>query len=231
MWLLAPHPLTVFGLHTHAVFFVIAAEVAALYLSWWLEKKGVSPEPVPGLVFCTFVGGLVAARLGYFISYPSQFINVKQVIEIWQGGLVSYWGMAMGALILWVWLKKKPKQEQLVWWDGIVLSGLLAWAIGRLGNYYAADSVGVLSTVWKAFYGRVPIQLFESGLCGLSFLWLRRQEKPGQIAWLGFIFYFAGRAVIDTWRFETVMGGLHVSQWVSVTVLLFLLIGYRNANL
>lgn len=234
-FLLAPHPLLILGSHivlrTHAVFFVIGAESAALFLSSWLKKRGLSADEVPVAVFMAFVLGLVAARVGFFLSYPSQFQNLIQVLEIWKGGLVSYWGLAAGVSVLAFRLRHKISREKKIWWDGIVLSGLLGWGIGRLGNYYAADSVGVLSTHWALFYGRVPIQLMESLLCLAAFFFFAHKKwQPGEVAWEGFITYFAGRAVIDTWRFEGVVAALHLSQWVSIVALVTIVIAYRHAH-
>ena len=66
----------------------------------------------------------------------------------------------------------------------------------------------------------MPIQLFESGLCAflaavLGYT-LLRTPPSGSIATLGLAGYGIGRAVIDIWREEDSVAGLHYSQWVSI---------------
>jgi prolipoprotein diacylglyceryltransferase len=86
----------------------------------------------------------------------------------------------------------------------------------------------VESDYFSAFYGQVPIQLFESVLClavatGAFQLWKKRVHSPGTIAWYVLAAYCAGRFVIDAWRDEQIIGVFHISQIVSLAGLCILL--------
>jgi prolipoprotein diacylglyceryltransferase len=232
MSILEPHPIlfqTAWGPVTaHGFFFAVAAIVAANIFARLLVKAGIG-RFVQGVEIAVliFVIGLFGARLGYLISYRSEWSSFSQLFAVWQGGLVSFWGIAAG-LIAALWGARNISGEyRTAYWRAVVLAGLAGWAIGRLGNYVIADSFGVLSAPWHAFYGRVPIQLFESLLCLCLFIVLYRNAKA---AWLGIIGYLLGRLLIDTWRDEALLGPLHVSQWTIILILIVIIPLYVRRN-
>jgi prolipoprotein diacylglyceryltransferase len=234
MYLLDAHPILVssggFTAYTHGFFFALAAFFATVILMKQGKKLGTDPLRVLENCVYIFLAGLFGARLGYLLIYNDQWVSVAQLWQIWQGGLVSYTGIVAGLGVGWLFVRKLPSEKRLLWADALVKAGLAAWAIGRLGNYYAADSFGVTSPVWSAFYGRVPIQLFESLLClvvALKLSWMPKL-RPGQQAYLGSIAYFAGRLLIDTWRDEGSLLHLHVSQWSSLILLAITIWLYRR---
>ncbi|MBU6389199.1 prolipoprotein diacylglyceryl transferase, partial [Patescibacteria group bacterium] len=143
--------------------------------------------------------------------------------SIWEGGLVSYWAIVGGLLVAWWLFLSRPKSERAAWFNSLLIAAALGWGIGRIGNYYAGDSIGTVNPVWSAFYGRVPIQLWEAALCfGLVLLFQGRRLASIRTGLLLLILYFAGRFVIDFWRDEKIWLGLHLSQWVSLMVALLL---------
>jgi phosphatidylglycerol:prolipoprotein diacylglycerol transferase len=177
---------------------------------------------LPERVLLVFVAGLAGARIGFFLSYPDQYVSLGQVLAIWNGGLVSYWGMATGGLAAWTLFR--GEKHPASWADIVMVSSLWGWAVGRLGNYWAADSVGVPVGRFALFYGRVPIQLFESLLClvlgSILYRMVARGPRPGLAAGIGFLGYGLGRGIIDSWRDESVLFHLHQSQWVSLSMAL-----------
>ena len=214
--------------YTHGLFFAMGALAAALFLAsqrhfldegaaWLVEK-----------VLLIFVISLFVARVGFFITYPSTLENLGQIFAIWQGGLVSYWGLLSGVL-LGLYIGRKMTSPDR-WYAATALAALLGWGIGRIGNYFAGDSVGVMSAHWAFFYGRVPIQFFESILCFALFFFLlpKLKEQTHRIPWLVGFGYFAGRFIIDTWRDEDVFFGLHASQWLSLIVLCILALIWKR---
>ncbi|HSI20166.1 MAG TPA: prolipoprotein diacylglyceryl transferase family protein [Verrucomicrobiae bacterium] len=230
MTILDPHPvlaLTRVGPITpHGVMFALGAVVAALWFGRQVARAGLFRfvEGVEKGVII-FIAGLFCARFGYLLTYRSEWVEMSQLFAVWQGGLVSFWGIVGGALVAWYSGRRFTAGQWVEWARAATLAALLGWAIGRIGNYYMGDSYGVPSQVWQAFYGRVPIQLFESLLCFALWFFLRRMEGMRAV-WLAALGYFAGRLVIDTWRDEGVFGLLHVSQWVSLLVLLILAFSY-----
>jgi prolipoprotein diacylglyceryltransferase len=230
MIILQTHPIffSFVGLkiYAHALFFVLGA-----LIGWWvlehlnqgLEKKLANSEWFVFWVFATALGG---ARLGYFLIYPSALHTVSQILAIWQGGLVSYTAIITGLLAAYWWVRKWDRLAQLKLLDALVLSTLLAWGIGRLGNYYAGDSEGVYSVYWSWFYSRVPIQLLESLWCFILYLFFRfkyKSLKPGSLSRWAMVGYFTGRFFIDIWRNENYLWVLHNSQWASLALVLILI--------
>ncbi len=225
MTLLEPHPVLIqlpFGpITAHGAFFALGALVATIYFACRLSISKVLRfvEGAEAAVLI-FVIGLFGARFGYLVTYRSEWVNFSQLFAVWQGGLVSYWGIAAGFGYAWFRSRNFSVEHKQVWWNSVVLAGLLGWSIGRLGNYYVGDSVGVLSSQWALFYGRVPIQLFEAAACLGAYATLRRQKNA---AFLGIICYLLTRLVVDTWRDEAAFGSLHVSQWIALISLIIII--------
>ncbi len=212
---------------THGVFFALGAYAGLLLLRSLAGRAHLPTAELPWQVLHIFAGGLLAARLGYVLLYLDRFDSVGQIFAIWQGGLVSYFGIAGGLLVAVLVFKEK----RLLWLDLVALATLLSWAVGRLGNYYAADVVGVEHQAFAAFYGRVPISLFESLLClvllGVLLRW--RPRRPGYTFGLALLGYMLGRSLIDIWRDEyLVLPYLHISQLISLVVAIGTLIWLRT---
>src|ERR1044072_4065677 len=201
MSLLSPHPILwqngAFVLYTHGFFFALGALAAVLCMLPKAAENKLSPSGLVSRLLVIVVAGLFAARIGYLISYPQQWPSLSQVWSIWDGGLVSYFGMAGGLAIAWLYVRRLSKEQRAAWADSFIIAALLGWAIGRWGNYYAVESYGVTSTSWSAFYGRVPVQLFESFWClGVAVFLAPRRWSTGRVAVSGLLLYLAGRFCI-----------------------------------
>ncbi len=231
--ILTPHPilieLAIGPVYTHGLFFAMGALAGALVLAhqrqfferslgWMLERS-----------VYIFIFGILAARFAFLLSYPSIWDSVSQIFSFWDGGLVSYGGILGGALVVLAQARAFPIAKRPQWYATVVLACLLGWGIGRFGNFFAGDSVGVASTHWSFFYGRIPIQIFESVLCFSVYFIVRGwlAGNPWRVVYVSGLAYFLGRAVIDTWRDESVVLMLHVSQWISVLVALGIVIIWR----
>lgn len=235
MFLLSPHPtiftLGDFALTTHGFFFALGAAVGALYLMRQAKQFGAKSSEVLEWVLWIFVIGLLAARVTYLFAYPSEWESVADLIAIWHGGLVSFGGLLAGYFTAKVVVRKLPREQRLAWYDAAGIALLLAWAIGRLGNYYAQESVGVVSLFWHLTYDRIPIQLFELFGCLIIALLLIRFKthfKPGALAHVALMSYLVLRFIVDIWRDEGSLFGLHISQYVSLLGMLIIAIYYRK---
>lgn len=230
---LSPHPILftsgAISISAHGLFFALGALVSVLVMQRLAFKRGLSSERIPEWIFWTFLMGLIGARIGFFIIYPSAFESITQVLQIWRGGLVSYFGIICGLATISFLIRKTQKQNFLKYLDIFSLSALIGWGIGRIGNFLAGDVLGVASQTWQVFYGHVPISLFETLLCLLVFFNLSaRKIADGQTVKKVLTYYFLGRFVIDFWRDETYLGLLHISQWTSLTLLICWVLLVKN---
>jgi phosphatidylglycerol:prolipoprotein diacylglycerol transferase len=218
-----------FEITSHGVFFALGAVVATLFLCSQVQVLGMDMQAVIDSVLIIFIVGLLAARLGYLLAYPDSWDSVGQLFAIWEGGLVSFTGIIGGLVAAYILSRRMDRGQRWLWFAHLVQAGLLAWSIGRLGNYYAGESGGVVSVVWSLTYGHVPIQLFESFGCFLLFVWLRYAHYPSKrIVVNGLLGYLLVRFCVDFWRDEAVVG-LHVSQWASV-LLFIIVVVYARAK-
>jgi prolipoprotein diacylglyceryltransferase len=233
MTLLEAHPIllqTPWGpLTAHGVFFALGGVVAAWSLASGLARVGIA-RFVDGVehALLIFLAGLLAARLGYLITYMSEWTSVVQLFAIWQGGLVSFWGIVGGLGVAALRARRYRKAEQRIWWREVILAGLLGWAIGRLGNFYMGESGGVVATGWGAFGGLVPIQLFESVWCLILWMALKFWVPSRSTVLSGVGGYLAGRFIIDIWRNEQSFWVLHMSQWAALLGLIVVIIVYAT---
>jgi prolipoprotein diacylglyceryltransferase len=227
-----PHPLIALGalghVYTHGLFFAIGALAATAFLASQRQEFGRGLSWAIERATWIFIAGLFGARIGFLLAYPSSWTSSAQLFAYWQGGLVSFTGILAGAgvaVLIGRGVEKKP-----AWYVTCIFATLLGWSIGRWGNFFAGDSIGISSPFWSLTYGHVPIQLFESVLCLGLFVGLRKLYcvEPVLAAWIAAIGYFSGRLLIDTWRDEGSFGPLHTSQWISFVALLICLYGYRK---
>jgi len=210
---LTPHPILFqvggLAITSHGFFFAVGAEAGYLVLLWLARKSGLPTAALAEKCLLVFVAGLAAARIGFFLIYPSAYQSILQVLSIWQGGLVSFFGILGGLAAAYALFPK----ERGRWLGLVAVAALVAWGIGRVGNFLAGDSVGMLSAHWLFFYGRVPIQLFESVFClAAGFFWMRRFRQPLLLAWV-LLTYLGIRFLVDFWRDERSWGLLHLGQW------------------
>jgi phosphatidylglycerol:prolipoprotein diacylglycerol transferase len=242
---LDPHPtLLVFGhytIYTHGVFFAVGALWGTFVLYILARHYKRRTDRVPDMALWIFLAGLIAARIGYILLYPKEFSSFSDMVALWDGGLVSYFGIAAGLLVALLLLSRYSQAERLLWLDILAPAGLAAWAVGRIGNYYAPDSIGIELDRFSSFYNRVPIQLFESLFCLITaiilflFLW-RSQGKDKRTAagWyvpVTFIAYGLARTIIDFWRDESATAIYLKPSQIGSLVLLIVGISWLTALL
>lgn len=218
-------PLTV-----HGLCFALGASIVAI---------GLSRKPLPTLSFSRslefvlilFTLSLLGARLTFLLSYPQEWTSPGQLIAIWEGGLVSFGGLLTAAL-LGPWLAKKYSPEHFpLLIAKISYLTSFAWAIGRIGNFLQGESVGVDNHYLIATYNRVPIQLFEAVGCLViaiyGYLTFRKSpEYSSFLPWRVAALYLGLRFVVDIWRDEAVIHGLHISQWAALAFAAILITTY-----
>jgi phosphatidylglycerol:prolipoprotein diacylglycerol transferase len=220
----------------------IATIIAGIAVSRAAYRKGYHPLWIWDLVAFGFIGGLIAARIGFFITKPGALGgDIFEIFKIWKGGLSLHWGV-LGGIIVGYFQTRKLKINFLeyadVWGPGLAL-GL---AISRFGCILGGHCFGIpCDDCWYAItystepmsggmptsypmdgIPRHPAQLYHViANLAVYLLLLRMQLKPvlpGRV-FAGFIiFYSVGRFIVEFWRDDMVMAfwGLTVAQVASV---------------
>lgn len=216
-----------FNIYSHGVMIILGAFFGAWLLKYLLSGKKVSSIFLLELVLVSFIGGIIGARLLYFILYFNQFSGFWDFFKLWQGGMVSFGG-ALGGILVAVWFLRKNKQNVLEWLDLAIAPLLLGWSIGRIGCFLNGDSFGVATLSKLSIWGYFPTPLWESiwlvVAAVICLIILKRKNKfvlaSGIIFNLGLALYGFGRFFIDYFKAEPVWFlGLKYGQIGSAMVL------------
>ncbi len=222
----------------------------------WLENapwRVWNPEHVWGGVGWALVLGVIGARL-YHVLTPSPsmeavgiftpldyFRNPYQLINLRNGGLGIYGGIAGGALGLWIYTRRH-RLPSLAWADMAAVGMALGQVFGRWGNYFNQELYGRPTNVpWGIIiepayrlpayseYSRFhPAFLYESLWSLLTFfilLTLARRYAPklltGDLMALYLVMYAIGRTLLETVRLDSRLlnlGGLQLNMAVATFV-------------
>ncbi|MCB9445124.1 MAG: prolipoprotein diacylglyceryl transferase [Ardenticatenaceae bacterium] len=216
-----------------------------------------NPEHVWGGIGWALVLGIIGARL-YHVLTPSPsmeavgifspldyFRNPYQLINLRNGGLGIYGGIAGGALGLWIFTRRQ-RLPSLAWADLAAVGMALGQVFGRWGNYFNQELYGrptnlpwgiIIDPIYRlpaySEYSRFhPAFLYESLWNLLTFFILltlfRRYGKKlltGDLMALYLIMYAIGRTLLETVRLDSRLlnlGGLQLNMAVATFVSLLI---------
>ncbi len=161
--------------------------------------------------------------------------------DLLSNGQVFYGGLFGALLVLFLYARRCRLDRRLLW-DYVVPVIPLFHAFGRVGCFLTGCCHGKISTRFGVVYTHsisgpngvplFPIQLVFSltdlALCAALFLYERRHHRQGGSLRVYLLLYAVCRFVLEFFRGDEIRGivlGLSVSQWISLAVLLYLLIG------
>jgi phosphatidylglycerol:prolipoprotein diacylglycerol transferase len=180
-----------------------------------------------GVCFWTVLFGILGARFYHVIDFWTYYkTNLLEIFKIWNGGLGIWGGIFGGTLGAYVYLKIR-NQKIISWLDNISISIPLGQAIGRWGNFFNKEILGLPTKLpWGMFVEPKdrpsnfstfptfhPLFLYESILCFLLFTIMISLYKKYKEKYLGKGFFVAsylfGYSLI---RFS--LDFLRLEQWV-----------------
>lgn len=193
-------------------------------------RKGLGGE----IVFSALIGGLVGARVYYFIEHWAEFIAAPLDMIISGAGFVWYGGLAGGTLAVFVLCRLRAYSLARAA-DAIAPALALGYGIGRIGCFLSGDGdYGPPSDLpWAMAFpnGMVPTTqivhptpLYEALLAWAIFAFLFRvkpfQSRPGGMFWTYLLLASVERFVAEFYRLTPeVAFGLTLAQLISLGLL------------
>ena len=180
------------------------------------------------------------AAVGIF-SPMDYFRNPLQLINLRNGGLGIYGGLAGGALGLWLYTRRQ-RIPMLLWTDLAVVGVSLGQVFGRWGNFFNQELYGRPTNLpWAIFidpahrlpaYAQFerfhPAFLYESlwNLFTFGVLWTLAKKhsdqlNSGELTAFYLIFYAVGRILLETVRLDSrtiALGGMQLNMAVATLV-------------
>ena len=215
----------------YGLLITLGIALAVLICSWEERRLGLPKDIAIDLALWAVPAAVIGARL-YYVAFQWEMYapDPIRILYIWEGGLAIYGGVMGGALGLFA-LSRKRKVPFARLTDLVAPVLILGQAIGRWGNFINEEAFGytVTNPAWQFF----PVAVLVGGewhlatffyesmwdLMGFLVLWLSRKKvkRPGNLSLLYFIWYGAGRAVIEGLRTDSLMWGpFRVSQVLSL---------------
>lgn len=225
----------------------IGALLALIYAFTKFVKFGINPDKATDAVIGGLIGAVIGARLYYVaFSWSNYVINGKiqwkEIISIRDGGLAIYGGL-IGALIVGGLIAKLHKIRIPALFDIAALGFLIGQAFGRWGNFFNQEAYGSVTKLpWGMSSAKImaeinqiypavlpkdiavhPCFLYESLWCIIGFFllnaYLKRRKFDGEIFLMYSAWYGLGRAVIETFRTDSLLiphTSVKVSQLLAI---------------
>ncbi len=219
-------------------FGVLTALGFAAALCHWsrLAKiRGKAPEYASDIVLWIMVGGVLGARLAYVLAnWPEYAGDLLGIVRIDRGGLIYYGGLLGGSLAMI--LLARRRREPLFGLADFVISGVpLGHALGRVGCFLNGCCHGTPTGHWigSLTRGVHPAQLYEAaGNLVIYYILAKhypRRRFDGHTLCLYLVMYAGLRFMNEFFRGDERqrMGGISVAQWMSMSLLLCGVFGWR----
>lgn len=228
-------PLTVYSYGLMIGLGVLAAYLLAESRA---KRRGVDADPIFTIAIIVMIGGILGAKLLYYITELKSIIENPRLLLDIGNGFVIYGGIIGGVLAFYLYARKK-KLDFWGYFDLLIPSVPLAQGLGRIGCFLAGCCYGRATDGWCGIefptmpgVRVIPTQLISAigdfAICAILLLLARRQKFKGQIAPSYMILYGVGRFIVEIWRADPRgnVGALSTSQFISIFIVAFGLLLY-----
>lgn len=211
--------------YTYGLFVSLALVVNFIVIYYLAQKKGLEVKDLLEKLLAVFAVGAVFGHVSYFLCYPSNFFHWYEIFYIW-AGLTSFGGIVGGVLALIFFFRK----NFWVWSDIIAIGFWLGVGIWRIGCTLVGDHPGIVSHAWFSVNGEISQPLFESILgfifAGITYwVYVKKLLAPGYLMFLSLGVYGLIRIIIDIWRIDPLIWGMHPGQLVGILFVIVSIIG------
>ncbi len=241
--------LWILPVHSFGLMMVLAFICSWKRLCLSLKEVGESIEIAEPMITWAAVGGIIGARLGYLVSFPTELLQHPIETILGGAGFVFHWGLIGGFLAVTYYLRRQRKNF-FQFADIVAPTIAIGYAVGRIGCQLSGDgdygkisnlpwamsySLGVIPTDPGVLVHPTPIyETIVSLLIALLLLAPATKKifsKPGQIFGLCLIFLAIERFLVEFVRIEPIVYfNLTQAQLVSIFLfvvgLIFILVGF-----
>ena len=214
-----------FTFYTYGLFVALGLFTGVRIAIFMAAREGFQGKDVEDafytLLFYFAVGGLLGGRLLYALIHSREFAgDPLSVLKVWQGGLVSYGGLAGGFAGFLVWQRKHAFAGWKKMADWVSPSIVFGHALGRLGCLFAGCCFGRPTGLpWGLVFTNPralaplgiplhPTQIYEFGFLSLAGIFLlkrysllKRSGRPDGTLFADYLtLYSAGRFAIEFFR-------------------------------
>ncbi len=225
-------------IHSYGLCIAVGIIVAYLVAEFRVKRKGLSVDTCFNMAAFAAVGGMLGAKLMYYIVEIKNIIANPRLLLDFANGFVVYGGIIGGSIACFIYAKVK-KLDVLKWFDLIIPQIAIAQGFGRIGCLMAGCCYGRETTsachivfthshfapnnVWL-----YPTQIMSAAGNFLNFLLLvfvidrLFKNRRGIVTSFFLIFYSIGRFVIEIFRGDLergFVGSLSTSQFISIFIL------------
>ena len=196
------------------------------------KKLGLEGEKIVSLAFWCIGGGLIGAKVLYYITDIKNIIENPKILLDVANGFVVYGGI-IGGVIGGYLFARKNKMDFWAYFDLAMPSVALAQGFGRIGCFLAGCCYGrETDGSWGIVFHDspfapngvhlVPTQLISSAgdflICFILCMYARKSKKKGSVGALWLILYSVGRFAIEFLRNDPRgnVGILSTSQFIAI---------------
>jgi phosphatidylglycerol:prolipoprotein diacylglycerol transferase len=236
-------------IHSYGLMIFAACAAALAMAVWRARRERIDPNAVYELATWLFLGGVIGARVFYFVQHPEALHHPSDLFRTWRGGNVFYGcilGGLTGSILYWF---RRPFPF-LGMCDVAAPAVAIGAALGRIGCFLNGCCHGAVSDLpWALCFpngshawvrqlnaGLIPpeaptslpvhpTQLYSAlaGLVVLVFLlgYARRPRRAGELMALLMIVYPLTRWPIEALRSDeaAIFAGMTWSQHISLALL------------
>ena len=220
--------------------FLIQLPLLALLVGLWIGMSLVErvsyrlklyPSAIGNMIFYSLLGGLIGARLGYALQFPTLYLSKPlSLLALTPTTLSPSMGLAAGLITFVIFIERKrlPLRPTL---DAIAPGLALFMTFVGVAHILSGDAFGAPTNVpwairlWNEY--RHPSQLYETFLAMIIFLVIReRFPKPeggGMNFLLTLALVSAARIFLEAFRGDSAFwpGGYRQAQVIGLFILTF----------
>ncbi len=219
------------------------AFIVALHIAKKLAcSNGIDPKQYEDIAICGLIVGLLGAKFFYLLTRVNEIFKDPQIISSYITSGFVFYGAPLAVIPYLILAKKKYNFSVLKYLDIFMVVLPLGHAIGRIGCFLAGCCYGKPTTLpWGIILNSDmqppylhnvhlhPVQLYESFLLFLLFLFLYKTYKKksfiGETFSLYFIIYSVIRFIMEYFRGDDIRGFIieniiSTSQFISILTFL-----------